>query len=31
MRFPQLFNIVMFDPFWEIYNLGTKEKTQQMT
>ena len=31
MRFPQLFNIVMFDPFWEIYNLGTKEQTQQMT
>lgn len=28
MRFPQVINFVMFDPFWEIYNLGTQEQTQ---
>jgi hypothetical protein len=31
MRFPNLVNFVMFDPFWEIYDQATDQQTAEMT
>ena len=31
MRFPNVANFVMFDPYLEIYNKGTPDQTLQMT